>query len=47
MKKLVHLNFQGIKNNINKFYNLKNKQKNEVKDKNYELVEAFEVLFKK
>ena len=40
-EKVGSLNFQGIKNNINKFYNLKNKQKNEVKDKNYELVEAF------
>ncbi len=41
-EKVGSLNFQGVKNNINKFYNLKNKEKSEYKDKNYELVDAFE-----
>ena len=41
-EKVGSLNFQGIKSNINKFYDLKNKQKNENKNKDYELVDAFE-----
>ena len=41
-EKVGSLNFRGVKNNINNFYNLKNKEKNEYKDKNYQLVDAFE-----
>ena len=41
-EKVGSLNFKGVKNNINKFYNLKNKEKNDYKDKNYELADAFE-----
>ncbi len=41
-EKVGSLNFKGVKNNINKFYDLKNKEKNDYKDKNYELADAFE-----
>ena len=41
-EKVGSLNFRGIKNNINKFYDLKNKKKNKAKNKDNELVDAFE-----
>ena len=41
-EKVGSLNFKGVKNNINKFYDLKNKEKNDYKNKNYELADAFE-----